>query len=49
MNPMASRTLCGSLVTECPHTKASPESGEMSVDKMRSVVVLPAPLGPSSP
>src|SRR3954466_5483162 len=32
-----------------PRTWALPEVGEMMVDSIRSVVVLPAPLAPSSP
>ena len=46
---MRRRTPIASPVTETPSTKASPESGLTRAASMRSVVVLPAPLGPSRP
>src|SRR5687767_10263384 len=33
----------------CPRTRAEPASGRSSVASIRIVVVLPAPLGPSTP
>ncbi len=38
----------GSAVMSCPRMRAVPASGRSSPATMRSVVVLPAPLGPSS-
>src|SRR5579859_3418532 len=38
-----------SLTTSWPKTSAAPESGGRRVTRMRIVVVLPAPLGPSRP
>ena len=35
------------VVTSNPATRASPSSASMSVERMRTMVVLPAPLGPS--
>ncbi len=35
--------------TGCPNTRISPASGEISPISIRSVVVFPAPFGPSSP
>lgn len=46
---MRERTSAGCFTMLNPSTIASPESGEMSVASIRSVVVLPAPLGPSRP
>src|SRR3990172_9237576 len=46
---MAFRTLRGSRVTEWPATEASPEVGCRSVVRMRMVLVLPAPFGPTKP
>ena len=45
---MARRTSAGSATTSCPATVAEPDVGVSSVVSMRSVVVLPAPLGPST-
>ena len=36
------------LRTSCPATRISPASAAIRVDRMRTIVVLPAPLGPSS-
>ena len=46
---MLARTACGSSTTSCPATTARPEVGLSTVLRIRNVVVLPAPLGPSSP
>ena len=46
---MRLRTPAGSSTTETPSISASPSSGFTSAANMRSVVVLPAPFGPSSP
>ena len=43
-----SRTRAASLVTSKPATVALPASGRSSVARIRMVVVLPAPFGPSS-
>ena len=43
------RTPAGSDTTSCPATSAWPRSGRVSVDRMSTIVVLPAPLGPSKP
>src|SRR5271155_449386 len=43
------RTPAGSDTTSYPATSAWPRSGRVSVDRMSTVVVLPAPLGPSRP
>ena len=45
--PIRARTRAGSLVTSKPATSARPASGRISVVRMRTVVVLPAPLRPS--
>src|SRR5215213_386598 len=45
---MAERTRSGSVRTSCPAIRTVPASGTRSVDRMFTVVVLPAPLGPSS-
>src|SRR3977135_2849097 len=46
---MRRRASRGWVTTLTPSMKASPTSGAMTVYKMRSVVDLPAPFGPSSP
>ena len=45
---MSSRTRAASVTTSYPPTRARPASGRKSVASIRTVVVLPAPLGPSS-
>ena len=47
--PMARRTRIGSASTSMPATRALPLSGRDRVVRIRTVVDLPAPLGPSSP
>ena len=47
--PIRERTPAGSASTSTPATVARPLSGFSSVVSTRTVVVLPAPLGPSSP
>ena len=47
--PMWRRTSAGSASTSMPATTAEPESGRSSVVRIRTAVVLPAPLGPSTP
>src|ERR1700677_3013739 len=47
--PTWRRTATGSAVTSSPATRAVPDVGRSSVRRMRIVVVLPAPFGPSSP
>ena len=47
--PIERRTPWGSAATSMPLTTARPESGVSSVVRIRTAVVLPAPLGPSSP
>src|SRR5690349_7009434 len=42
------RTAAAERTTSNPHTRAEPPSGLVNVLNMRIVVVLPAPLGPSS-
>jgi len=49
MYPTWRRTPRGSLITEQPPTQASPLVGRSRVVRMRMVVVLPAPLGPTKP
>ena len=49
VSPMALRTSAGSVCTSYPATRAVPEVGGLRVVIMRIVVVLPEPLGPSSP
>ena len=44
---IAARTSAACRTTSLPATYAVPASGLSSVDRMRTVVVLPAPLGPS--
>src|SRR6476620_2485857 len=46
---MLRRTCSGSLTTSYPATVAVPAVGRSSVVSIRSVVVLPAPLGPRKP
>jgi hypothetical protein len=48
-SPMRSRTCWGWRTTSRPSTVAVPLSGRSSVVSTRTAVVLPAPLGPSSP
>jgi ABC-type arginine transport system permease subunit len=47
--PIRRRTDSGSLAMEWPQTEASPALGLSMVASRRRVVVLPAPLTPSSP
>src|ERR1700722_14835922 len=49
MTPIFLRTRVGCRATSSPATQASPELGGNSVVSIRTSVVLPAPLGPSSP
>src|SRR5260370_26000038 len=49
MTPMFSRTWRGYRATSKPATNALPPLGAMSVVSIRTIVVLPAPLGPRSP
>ena len=49
VRPMLRRTPRGSVSTSNPATRAVPLVGRVSVVIIRTVVVLPAPLGPSSP
>src|SRR5580704_4119873 len=49
MTPMFSRTWRGCLATSKPATNAWPPLGTSRVVSIRTTVVLPAPLGPSSP
>src|SRR5260370_9894475 len=49
MTPMFSRTWRGYRATSKPATNPWPLLGAMSVVSIRTMVVLPAPLGPSSP
>src|SRR3954453_2713047 len=46
---MLRRTPCGSVVTSRPATTACPPSGFTKVVRIFTAVVLPAPLGPSTP
>ena len=48
VSEISSRTRAASLTTSWPPTQARPPSGRSSVASIRTVVVLPAPLGPSS-
>src|SRR5262245_911772 len=48
-NATCSRTALGSRTTSWPPTSARPPSGVSSVTRMRTAVVLPAPLWPSRP
>ncbi len=47
--PMFRRTELGSSTTSKPATEARPESGLARVVRIRTAVVLPAPLGPRTP
>ena len=47
--PMLRRTAAASATTSCPATRARPPVGRKSVASMRTVVLLPAPLGPRNP
>src|SRR5215471_7867841 len=47
VTPIAARTELASAATSCPATCTSPPSAGIRVDRMCTVVVLPAPLGPS--
>src|SRR4051794_21155369 len=49
VRPTDSRTLAGSRATSWPLTTAVPASAWISVARMRTAVVLPAPLGPRTP
>ena len=49
MNPIRSLTCFACLTTSYPSTRALPLVGVRSVERILIVVVLPAPLGPSSP
>ena len=46
---MLRRTASGSLMTSWPATRPVPLVGTLKVVSIRTVVVLPAPLGPSMP
>ena len=48
VTPILARTRSGSLITSKPATSARPASGRINVVRMRTVVVLPAPLRPST-
>src|SRR3954452_14620923 len=48
-SPMRARSAGASETTSRPATRALPASGSSSVARMRTGVVLPAPLGPSTP
>ena len=47
--PMIRRTVSASFTTSWPRMEAVPVSGVKMVERMRTAVVLPAPLGPSNP
>jgi len=47
--PISFRAAAGSAITSTPPTRACPESGRTSVVRTFTAVVLPAPLGPSTP
>ena len=47
--PRCSRALSESLKTSCPAIKARPEVAGIKLDKIRIVVLLPAPFGPRKP
>src|SRR5713226_8111162 len=49
MTPIFSRTWRGCRATSKPATYACPSVGAISVVSILTIVVLPAPLGPSSP
>ncbi len=46
MTPIAARIASGSRVRSCPATSIRPASGGIKVDRIWTVVVLPAPFGP---
>ena len=46
--PMTRRTASGSVRASWPATRSVPSSGRSSVATVRTKVVLPAPLGPST-
>src|SRR5450759_3174716 len=48
VTPIKERTASRSLATSCPPTRMAPPSARIKVDRMRTIVVFPAPLGPSS-
>src|SRR6266511_1836149 len=48
VTPIAARTESGSRATSWPATRTSPPSAPIKVERICTVVVLPAPLGPSS-
>ena len=48
-SPMRRRICCAWRTTSRPATVACPESGRRSVARIRTVVVFPAPFGPSKP
>src|SRR6516162_2728936 len=47
--PISRRTAAGFLATSNPATHARPRSGLSNVARIRTIVVFPAPLGPSTP
>jgi hypothetical protein len=47
VTPIAARTASGSRATSCPATRSSPASARIRVERIWTVVVLPAPFGPS--
>ena len=49
VRPMVCRTRSASRTTSKPLIRAVPASGVSRVERMRTAVVLPAPLGPSTP
>src|SRR5690625_4494009 len=49
VRPTLVRTASGSRRMSCPSTRAVPASGTSRVASIRTIVVLPAPLGPSRP
>src|SRR6185312_8475854 len=49
VTPIWRWTARASRTTSCPATRAEPASGRVSVVRMRTAVVLPAPFGPSTP
>lgn len=49
VTPVSCRTTCGCPVTSTPKISARPSSMRSSVASIRSMVVLPAPFGPSTP
>ena len=49
VSPIERRTASGSLSTSWPATRAVPLVGRLRVVIIRTVVVLPAPLGPRRP